>query len=172
MNSFVIRPIDDSDLPAVLEVYRQSEDFLALGPVATASPEMVAADRALSRQAGGLYCGIFCPPGGEPAGSPAALAGILDYTLQVPGQPGALYIELLMMARPYRGRGLGTAVVDWLLAQYGRQVRCLQAGVQANNPGAIRFWQRMGFRITGPARLQPDTTVAFPLEYVVVPKNR
>ena len=26
-----IRPISDADLPALLEVYRQSEDFLALG---------------------------------------------------------------------------------------------------------------------------------------------
>ena len=51
--NFTIRPIEDADLPAVLEVYRQSQDFLALGPAAAASPEMVEADRALSRQEGG-----------------------------------------------------------------------------------------------------------------------
>src|SRR5512143_3408157 len=55
----IIRPIVDSDLPALLEVYRQCEDFLALGPDPHASPEMVEKDRALSRQEGGIYCGIF-----------------------------------------------------------------------------------------------------------------
>jgi len=159
--NFSIRPIEDADLPAVLEVYRQSEDFLALGPVAAASLEMVKADRALSRREGGRYCGIFCPaPGG-----PDRLAGILDYTL---GRPGILFIELLMLARAERGQGLGAAVVEWLLAQYGGQVSALQAGVQVNNPGAVRFWQRMGFRITGPAEPQADGTVAFPLERAAI----
>ncbi len=55
----IIRPIVEPDLPAVLEVYRQSEDFLALGPDPHASPEMVAKDRELSRQEGGVFCGIF-----------------------------------------------------------------------------------------------------------------
>lgn len=145
-------------MPAVLEVYRQCEDFLALGPVATASLEMVQADRDLSRREGGRFCGIFCPSqGGE-------LVGILDYTLASPDHPGVLYIELLMIGQPQRGRGVGAAVVDWLLEQHADGVRCVQAGVQANNPGAIRFWQRMGFAITGPAEIQPDTTVAYPLE--------
>ena len=161
---FSIRPIEDSDLPAVLEVYRHSEDFLALGPAAAASLQMIAADRALSRQEGGLYCGIFYPQENKPD----RLAGILDYTLQLPGQPGILFIELLMLARAERGRGLGAAVVEWLLAQYGGQVSALQAGVQVNNPGAVRFWQRMGFRITGPAEPQADGTVAFPLERAAI----
>ena len=36
----IIRPIDRDDLPAVLEVYRQCEDFLALGPISEASMAM------------------------------------------------------------------------------------------------------------------------------------
>jgi RimJ/RimL family protein N-acetyltransferase len=171
MDHFSIRPIEDRDLPAVLEVYRQSEDFLALGPTATASAEMVAADRALSEGQGGLYCGIFCPPDSE-SGSAEKLAGVLDYTLQIPGRPGTLFIELLMIARPYRGHGLGAGVVDWLLAQYQGQVRSLQSAVQVNNPGSIRFWQRMGFQITGPAQPQADGTVTFPLENAATPKNK
>jgi len=63
---FSIRPIQDSELDAVLEVYRQCEDFLALGPVAQASPQMVAADIALSRGQGGLFCGIYVAGGKKP----------------------------------------------------------------------------------------------------------
>ncbi len=151
----IIRPITDSDLPAVLEVYRQSEDFLALGPDPHASPEMVARDRGLSRREGGLYCGIFLDE----------LVGILDYTPNYKGDPGAAFIELLMIAAPYRGRGLGEQAVRWLGSTFSGeagQVR-LYAAVQTNNPAAIRFWQRLGFRITGPAALQPDGTVTYPI---------
>ena len=36
-----IRPVRQQDLQAVLEVYRQCEDFLALGPVAAASMQRI-----------------------------------------------------------------------------------------------------------------------------------
>jgi ribosomal protein S18 acetylase RimI-like enzyme len=89
----------------------------------------------------------------------------LDYTLASPEHPGALFIELLMIGRCYRSRGLGAAVVSWLLGEFSGQVNRIQAGVQVNNPAAIRFWQCMGFRITGPAQTFPDTTTAYPLEW-------
>ena len=41
---FSLRPVTPTDLDAVLEVYRLCEDFLALGPVATASMEMLQKD--------------------------------------------------------------------------------------------------------------------------------
>jgi hypothetical protein len=40
----IVRPIADNDLDSTLEVYRESEDFLALGPIASASMSMVKAD--------------------------------------------------------------------------------------------------------------------------------
>ena len=40
----------------------------------------------------------------------------------------------------------------------------VQSGVQANNPSAIRFWHRMGYRITGGPDLMPDSTVCYSLE--------
>ena len=49
----LFRPYEERDLPAVLEVYRQCEDFLALGPVARASLQMVQQDLAISRQENG-----------------------------------------------------------------------------------------------------------------------
>ena len=188
----IIRPILDSDLPAVLEVYRQSEDFLALGPDPHASLEMVEKDRALSRQQGGVFCGIFLEeatmnlagfenPSGldrrddalknltgsntNLSGSVGELVGILDYAPNYNGDPGAAFIELLMLAGPYRGRGLGKAAVDWLLSALHGEAgqKRLYAAVQTNNPGAIRFWQRLGFRITGPAALQPDGTETYPI---------
>ena len=184
----LIRPIVDFDIPAVLEVYRQSEDFLALGPDPHASLEMVEKDRALSRQQGGVYCGIFledarknligsvvqknltgllaCPR--LRVNLSGLCVGILDYVPNYHGDPRAAFIELLMIAGPQRGRGLGKAAVDWLLSTLKVEAasKRLYAAVQTNNPGAIRFWLRLGFRITGPAALQPDGTETYPIEFI------
>ena len=153
-----IHPITDSDLPAVLEVYRQCEDFLALGPNPHASLEMVAADRNLSRSQGGEFCGLFAEDG--------ALLGILDFVRAgFEGNPACGFLELLMIAAPQRGAGLGAQALAWLEAELRvAGVTRLRAGVQVNNPGAVRFWQRMGFRITGPAELLGDGTTCVPLE--------
>ncbi len=181
-----VRLILDSDLPAVLEVYRQSEDFLALGPNPHASLEMIAADRALSHaEVASEYCGLFAEDG--------TLQGIFDFVRSgYAGDPGCAYIELLMIAAPYRGRGLGEEAVLWLekelrephprppaptpsgtqsglsisIEREGKKpgISVLRAGVQVNNPRAIRFWQRMGFAITSGAELQADGTVCYQLK--------
>lgn len=157
---FVLRPIDRSKagLAAALELYRQCEDFLALGPVAVASPAMVLADLELSDRSGGTFYGIYDPAG--------ALIGVVDYLLAgFEGDGGLAYLELLMIAAPYRGQGLGVAVVAQVEADIradGR-ARAIRAGVQANNPAACRFWARLGYQtISGPAGM-PDGTVCFQL---------
>jgi ribosomal protein S18 acetylase RimI-like enzyme len=152
---FTLRPVNEADLDDMLAVYRQCEDFLALGPVPVASMEMVRTDWRVSQEHGGIYCGIYDPGGG--------LMGVLDV---IPVEAdGAAYLELLMIAAPCRSGGLGTAVLRALEAELMQRYRVstIRAGVQANNPGAIRFWLRQGFTITGEAALMADGTTAFPL---------
>ncbi len=151
---FAVHPVDERDMPALLEVYRGCEDFLALGPVPRASPKMIEDDLKLSRDIGGLYGGIY---------EDAVLAGVLDF---VPDgwqeRPGEAFLELLMLAAPYRGRGLGARVLASLeqrLAAAG--VRVLQAGVQINNPLAIRFWLGHGFVLTSGPKDLPDGTTCY-----------
>ncbi len=156
--SFRLRPVTDDDLPAVLEVYRQCEDFLALGPVATASAEMVRQDLKISADIGGRFCGIFAADG--------TMMGIVDYlTAGFEGNPQHAFIDLLMIAQPYRGQGLGAAVVAQVEAEIRRQpqVTAILSGVQVNNPAAIRFWQSRGFVIEGEARDMGDGTTAYSL---------
>ncbi len=157
--AFQTRPLREANLPELMALYRQCEDFLALGPRPHASEEMVRADLALTRAEGGEFCGIY-------TGQPPALAGVLDVIpSNYQGEPEVAFLELLMIGAPYRNLGLGGAVVAALeeaLREAG--VRVLRAGVQVNNPGAIRFWQRMGFEITGPPRDFEDGTTAMPLE--------
>lgn len=156
--AFSIRPLTDDDLPAILNVYRGCEDFLALGPVATASLAMVQQDMALSAEMGGTFCGIFAPDG--------TMLGVVDYVVSgFEGDPRHAFLSLLMIAQPYRGRGLGAAVVARVEAAIRRQpqVDAILSGVQVNNPAAIRFWQRMGYTITSEAESMPDGTTTYHL---------
>jgi hypothetical protein len=50
--SLTVPPITLDELDEVLNVYRQCEDFLALGPVPTASMEMVVKDIEISKDYG------------------------------------------------------------------------------------------------------------------------
>ena len=157
---FQIHPVDAaSELPAILEVYRQCEDFLALGPVGQASLAMVQADLAHSAAEGGVFCGIYDHASG-------LMLGIVDFMLSgFEGDPSRAFLSLLMIAVPYRSQGLGGAVVRLVEDEIRRagQARAIKSGVQINNPQAIRFWQRMAYRIISDAQPFPDGTVAYQL---------
>jgi ribosomal protein S18 acetylase RimI-like enzyme len=156
--SLAIHPITRDELGAVLEVYRQCEDFLALGPVPVASMEMVEQDIAISEGYGGRFCGIYAVEG--------KMIGIVDYVpANFEGEPSAAYLSLLMIGAPFRGQGVGRAVVEAVEAHIRRDpgVRYILAGVQVNNPAAVRFWQRNGYCITGGPELLPDQTTVYHL---------
>jgi len=144
-------------LEAVLEVYRECEDFLALGPVAQASREMVLKDMDLWRAEGGVYCGVFNAPG--------EMIGVLDC---IPGgyrgDAQTAYLELPMLATPHRGGGLGAAIVEALEGELRqRGVRTILAGVQVINPRALKFWRRHGFQVISGPILHFDGTTAYDL---------
>lgn len=159
VESLLIRPVTAADLHAVLNVYVQCEDFLALGPVAHATMEMVLADLEISKKAGGIFCGIFSSRG--------EMLGVIDYVpSNFAGNPAHAFLELLMIATPYRNQGLGKAVVEQIEAQIRKnpQVTVILSGVQVNNPAGIAFWQKMGYRITSEARRMPDQTTVYDLQ--------
>lgn len=158
LESLRIIPLTFDDLPAVLEVYRQCEDFLALGPVAAASEQMVRQDMEHAVKMGSAFCGIYNNEGD--------MLGIVDFLPQgFEGNPQHAFIELLMIAQPYRAQGVGTAVVAYVEAEIRRnpEVRAILSGVQVNNPVAVNFWQRRGYRIVSETRIMPDTTTAVEL---------
>jgi ribosomal protein S18 acetylase RimI-like enzyme len=153
-----IHQIIEDDLNAVLDVYRQCEDFLALGPVSTASMEMVQKDIEVSKDMGGNFCGIYSADG--------KIIGIVDYVPgNFEGDAHAAFLSLLMIAAPFRKHGIGTAVVEAVENEIRKdaQITIILSGVQVNNPGAIKFWQRRGYRIVSGPKLHPDQTTAFDL---------
>jgi ribosomal protein S18 acetylase RimI-like enzyme len=158
-NRFRIRPIVSDELEAVLDVYRQCEDFLALGPVPTASMEMVLQDIEISRREGGIFCGIYDATDGK-------MIGVVDYVPgNFEGDPHQAFLSLLMIAAPFRQQGVGKAVVEAIEDEIktDAQVTAILAGVQVNNPQAARFWQKRGYRIVSGPTLMPDQTTVFGL---------
>lgn len=159
LHQITIRPVKPDDLAAVLEVYRQCEDFLALGPQPHASVEMVNADLEHSRLEGGIFCGVF-------AGSPPGMVGIIDYLrCGFEGAADTAFLSLLMIGAPYRHLGLGALIVKQVEDEIWQdpQITAICSGVQVNNPLAIRFWQSRGYAISGPPQTFADQTTAFPL---------
>lgn len=152
-----IRLITHADHPTIHEVYRQCEDFLALGPAAKASMDMVIADIEEAKAESGIFCGIF---------SGKKMIGVVSY---VPSRfefrPVDAFILLLMIIPPYRRKGIGAEVVKHIekeILAHGR-VRSIKCGVQVNNPDAIKFWEKHGYQITGGPELRPDKTTVYHL---------
>jgi ribosomal protein S18 acetylase RimI-like enzyme len=155
-DSFQIRAISDQDLTDVLEVYRQCEDFLALGPEPIASTQMVAKDIEYSRQHGGIFCGIY--------DAHRTMLGVVDVVPEsFANNPGLAFIKLLLIVGPHRRKGLGTAVLKLIEAtiQEKPQITANLVAVQENNPAAMRFWQQRGYRIVSGPERQPDQTIVF-----------
>ncbi len=164
--SLAIHPIGPDELDAVLNVYRQCEDFLALGLVPTASMEMVLQDIELSKGYGGLFCGIYTSAG--------EMIGIIDYVpSNYEGDPHAAYLALLMIAAPFRKQGIGKAVVEAIENEIKRnaQVDKILSGVQVDNLQAARFWQRNGYRIVGEPKLYPGQLTGVDLRKDVTPTS-
>ena len=159
-----IRPISEGELQAVLNVYQQCEDFLALGPVSTASLEMVLKDIEISEQQEGVFCGIYTPEGN--------MIGVLDYVPRKwEGDPRSAFLSLLMIAAPFRGQGIGAAIVAAVEKEIKKDTRvtAIRSGVQVNNPQAIKFWRSHDYRIVSGPELMPDQTTVFGLRKELIP---
>ncbi len=156
---YCIQVAQEKDLDAILEVYRQCEDFLALGPVPTASMPMVLADLDISTREGGTFCCIFDRDGSE-------VLGIVDFvTSGWEGEAGYAFLSLLMISSQHRSKGVGAEIVQAVEREMCKNpaLKAIWSGVQINNPGAIRFWQRMGYQIVSEAEQMEDGTVAYRL---------
>jgi GNAT superfamily N-acetyltransferase len=78
------------------------------------------------------------------------------------------FFRILIVGRHIdRKQGIGKAVVEAIENEIERnaQVDKILSGVQVNNPKAMQFWQRNGYRIVSEPKLHPDqtTTITVPV---------
>ena len=157
-----IHKVDIEDIDRIYNVYKNCEDFLSLGPIATASKEMVLDDLNISKNEGGIYCGIFLQ--GE-------MVGVIDFVLShFESDPRHAYISLLMISVNDRCHGIGKDAVRAVEAEIlkNTSINTIYAGVQTNNVKAITFWERMGYKIVSEPQLMPDTTITYKLQKDII----
>jgi len=153
-DSFEIKPITENDLEEVFEVYRQSEDFLALGPERKASMAVVLRDIELSRREKSVFCGVYTSDG--------KMIGVVDFVPgDIEGTAHSGFISLLMIVASWRNRGIGTRILELVedRIRVTGLVSEIHTAVQLNNPAALRFWQRNNYHVFGNPELRPDRTV-------------
>ncbi len=137
--------LDEARRPELEAFYEECRDAVEL--VTGAPPGKDEAGELLSSLPHGkshedkFVVGLFDAPG--------HLVGVLDVIRDYPSQRH-WYLGLLMFRPTWRSRGLGERVYrrleEWVRASGGDAVHLI---VQQQNPGALRFWQRMGFEIRG-----------------------
>ncbi len=112
---------------------------------------------------GGILCGIlFRRHDGRYSGS---------RTGQLGGREGlrvSVSSDDLLQYRNQRHRSKVVRAAETAITK-SKDIRTIRAGVQVNNPAAIAFWNKMGYKIDSEPELLPDKTVAVKLKKVVRP---
>jgi RimJ/RimL family protein N-acetyltransferase len=84
------------------------------------------------------------------AAAGAELIGVLDFRLHWPIE-GAAYVGMLMVAGPFQRQGVATQawslLAPWLTAT--AKIDKARTGVEQFNHAGLKFWQQMGFHLTG-----------------------
>ena len=122
---------------------------LAQAPAGQAARDLAAIEDEPGRM--GLGIAAANEPGNPQAG--AQLVGLIDFRLHWP-DPDTAYIGILLVAEPFQRQRVGSdawaLLQPWLAGEAG--LRAVKLGVEQFNPGALRFFQSLGFALTGEAQ--------------------
>ncbi len=83
----------------------------------------------------------------------ALLSDLLDFDpaqMDDEAGPGELYIDSLATMPPYRGTGVGQALIRYWIEQAKEQGLTPTLAVSPENPRALALYERLGFRDAGP----------------------
>jgi len=133
----LLKPVSDGDAPLIQRVYQASPKHFER--IAMEMPSLADVEREVEA--------ILADPNRRAylifnADEPV---GYLDYKLHYPENTDAI-ITLILIAEPYRGLGYGKQAVEDLEAMLYHDVERLFAAVYGDNPDAVAFWEKLGYR--------------------------
>jgi ribosomal protein S18 acetylase RimI-like enzyme len=142
--------LDDSRVAELQEFYERCADYVELitgqPPGPNEAAELLASLPRGKTHDDKFVIGLFDAPG--------HMLGVLDVVRDYPKRD-EWFLGLLMLAPTRRRHGLGERVYrrleEWVRASGGKAIHLI---VQEQNPGALRFWQRMGFELKGMGKQQ------------------
>ena len=143
----------DLHTAALQEVYEATPSYWAMYHLLV--PPADQAERDLAEAAvtpGRTMMGIVKPVERGNAAAGAELIGLVDFRLHWPADQTAS-LGMIMVAEAYQRQGLGTkawyTLRPWLTNQAG--MNTVRLTVEQFNHGALAFFQRQGFTLTGEA---------------------
>jgi GNAT superfamily N-acetyltransferase len=149
------RPVTLADTSILHRLYQQSAKYFKIiaAPIPLEVDVLSELESALSDPRRHLEFLLDADPA-----NPGQVVGYLDLKFNYP-QHGDATINLLLIAEPFQSDGWGSRTVQDLESrlQSGRidhapTVHRLLAGIYAENPGAMRFWERHGYHFAIDAR--------------------
>jgi ribosomal protein S18 acetylase RimI-like enzyme len=145
-------PLTLADHAAALQqVYRAVPHYWQMAALSGAPAGQAARDLdAAQATPGRSLLGIVRRLAADDAQAGVEMVGLVDVRLDWP-QPQTVYIGMIMVDEPYQRQGIGTQawrlLAPWLAQS--AQMATARLGVEQFNPGALRFFQSLGFTLTG-----------------------
>ena len=158
MNNISLIPLDrQRHAEALQAVYRGAQDYWEMYNLPASPRKQAALDlKAAEDTPGRTMMGIVRLSEGAGETPAVEMVGVVDFRLHWPGEHVA-YIGMIMVVEPLRRQGVGSQawrlLEPWLTQDAG--IHTARCGIEQFNPGALRFFQSLGFHLTGEAnRLQ------------------
>lgn len=139
METSIIRPCKSADLPAVLELMKELAE-VAHGECA---PDLATMAQVFvhMQNAPAFYLNLVA----EVEGLVAGFMSLIFYKT-VFHRGGTALINELVLGRTFRGRGIGTALIERAKEEaLDRGLDELEVGTESSNTGALSFYRKCGF---------------------------
>lgn len=147
-----IKKLTPKDVPAVLELARTNPYYYECVPPAITAEAIKKDMKVLppkTTMKDKFYVGFF--KGNE-------LVAVLDLIFNYPNS-NSIFIGFFMMHKKYQRHGIGSQIVQEILAHIPTPYTEAHLGVASKNEISKKFWQKNGFNFTGKEYQQPHYTV-------------
>lgn len=136
---------------ALQQVYRATPHYWQMYDLAEVPSDQAARDLAAVAETPGRHLlGIVRRLVDDDPAAGVEMVGMVDLRLHWP-EPDGVTIGRVMVAEPYQRQGIGSEAWRLLHPWLARSAQMIRArlGVEQFNPGALRFFQHIGFTLTG-----------------------
>ncbi len=141
----------DYHADALQQVYRATPGYWQMyhlpgSPAGQAARDLEAAQTTPGRHLLGIVRRLV----DDDSAAGVEMVGVMDFRLHWPDENVA-YIGMVMVAEPYQRQGIGSEAWRLLRPWLARSAQMARArlGVEQFNPGALQFFQHLGFTLTG-----------------------